>query len=141
MARGKEKKRVTHHQATIYSLLAVLGLLLMTIVLYGNETSECYSNLKRIGEALQAYKSEHGLLPENHHQLVPQYLEQLPNCPAIDFMAYRTVFGRGAGYGDPNDSEYFLVRCTSLKHHRDGFPAYDSDHGLLYDPPQERAGR
>ena len=44
----------------------------------------CRSNVKRIGEAIQAYRRDHaGQYPDSIHELYPQYLESLKTlvCP------------------------------------------------------------
>jgi hypothetical protein len=132
-------KRLRHQQVTLYSLLVLVAVVLIVGAFFAHNQRECESNLARIAEALEAYKTQHGAYPDNHHQLVPEHIEALPSCPSLDLMTYRTVFGRSAGYGDPASSDYFIIRCTGQEHGtmRGWFPAYDNVHGLLLQPPGE----
>lgn len=134
------KRRLKAHQVTFFSLLAV-GAAVLLFSLYPWDTLRtCESNIHLLKEAIEAYKADHGELPKNRRQLVPDYLPSLPTCPTLGLDTYRVAFGRRAGYGDPEDKEYYLIRCTAMEHYcPDGFPAYDTVYGMMYSSPIREA--
>lgn len=137
----KPKRRLKAHEVTLYSLLAVGAVALLFLSYRWNIRRNCESNLLLISQALDSYKTTHGELPMNRHQLVPDYLQSLPVCPSVGIDTYRVAFGRRAGYGDPEDDNYYLIRCTGMEHDCEpGFPAYDTKWGMLFVSPISEGG-
>lgn len=48
----------------------------------GSQAAGCAANRRAIESALQAYQAANGKPPSSLQQLVPQYLQKLPSCPA-----------------------------------------------------------
>ena len=134
----KPQRRLKAHEVTLYSLLAVGAVAFLLLSYRWNIRRNCESNILLISQALDSYKTSHGELPMNRHQLVPDYLPSLPECPSVGIGTYRVAFGRRAGYGDPEDDNYYLIRCTGMEHDCiAGFPAYDTRYGMLFAPPMQ----
>ena len=138
----KPKRRLKAHQVPLYSLLVVGAVALLFTWSPWNSRRICESNILLLSHALESYKATHGQLPMNRHQLVPDYLPSLPNCPSVGIDTYRVAFGRRAGYGDPEDGDYYLIRCTGMEHDcQAGFPAYDTKYGMMFAPPISERGQ
>lgn len=96
---------------------------------------ECKHNVKRIGRALEDYFRDHQEYPENQNQLIPDFLDEFPECPIVGCMTYRTSFGPHAGRNPFDNPDYFIVECCGDNHGVYGmtpnFPAYDSISGFM----------
>src|SRR5687768_4989061 len=56
--------------------------------------TNCRSNLKNIGPALEMYAADwNGKYPTSMSQLTPNYLKTIPECYAVDKMTYRVHYG------------------------------------------------
>lgn len=146
------RRKLTHTKVLVQSLAMLAGLCLAIYVLLeiiypralalitgmvpssSRQYAACQSNLKMVAAALDEYADNNeGVLPENHFQLIPDYLQALPQCPAAKRMSYHTEF-RTAGTG-----EHYRVICAGGYHRMQGctgrFPALDSALGMMKNEP------
>ena len=95
---------------------------------------ECARNLRGLALALEAYRRDHGHLPENQNHLRPKYLRKFPNCPEAKRMTYRTSFGPRIGKNPNDNPDYYLVECSGDNHKKSwvalNAPQYDGIQGL-----------
>jgi hypothetical protein len=94
----------------------------------------CKANLKNLATALEMYSSDFaGHYPTSLARLTPNYLQQIPTCPA----ARRDTYSGGFVSGQAPDR--YAVWCAGDNHPGLGLgpnlPAYDSVSGLLDRPP------
>ena len=91
--------------------------------------SACCYNLKNIGTAFLMWASDNGgRYPESAAQLTPDYLLQIPACPASGTDTYSASYRRGT------EPDWFQLRCDgdhSAAGQEKGLPAYTSDFGLI----------
>lgn len=76
----------------------------------------CERNLKVMAQGLEHYHEAHGEYPQNQYQLVPQYLQDIPSCPASGRQGYRTDFflsDKGV-----SGRQSFVIYCADNQHHR-----------------------
>ena len=57
-----------------------------------NRLTRCKSNLKNISIGLEMYEVDHQDLPDNLQALTPDYLTQIPACPAAGRDTYSESF-------------------------------------------------
>lgn len=144
--RSRPRISILHLLLLITGLFMGLGLAWWNVELFVPDylegrrmhgVSGCSANLTRIGMAIEAYSQEYGGLPRSQYDLVPNYLKELPTCPAAQRMSYRTAFGPYAGNNRSSEPFYFLVECCGENHGQallsPDFPAYDSKMGLIYE--------
>ena len=101
----------------------------------------CRRNLRSIGKALDRFAATHqGQYPpvetetEPLQGLIPEYLGQLPVCPTSG-AHYGARFGPGGQWNDSNVEKYYHVWCRGSHHETaNGFPWFDSLHGLVTSP-------
>jgi hypothetical protein len=109
--------------------------------------SNCKSNLKNIGTALEMYSSDYGgRNPDSLQKLVPRYLASIPTydgprrnqlIPEPFFWAYHDI-SRGKdtysiGYVVTSNPDNYTVYCSGHSHPgyiMRGFPQYDAIQGL-----------
>ncbi len=103
----------------------------------------CISALvKGVGSALEMYAQDHdGQLPENLQQLVPVYLNFIPECP----MAGRDTYSASYRKYFTAEGTGFIVACEGSHHEDagvlgDSAPLYHSTTGI-YCPRTEEATR
>lgn len=89
----------------------------------------CEANLKDLAAALRRYAASHdGHYPVSLTELVPGYLESLPECPTVSKDTY------SRGYEMMVNPDQFYVRCYgdhSASGLSEGFPLIDSQQGLV----------
>lgn len=107
----------------------------------GDEAAQhCIFNLDFIGLSLEMYNADEGRYPESLGQLTPDYLKQIPPCPAAESDSY------SAGYKAADGG--WSVHCSG-EHHQSakfpsGHPKADSASGIsagdwsypLFAPPR-----
>ena len=97
---------------------------------------QCRDNLVLIAGALKHYGAEHpGLLPDNLQQLVPQYLSELPQCPASGTDSYsKSYFWENRSFGVHQPRKVvFEVFCLGHHHKEAGWSEnrpYVSEEGV-----------
>lgn len=84
----------------------------------------CSSQLRNIGTALEMYYADHQRYPETLEALTPEYLGDLPTCPAPD----------SSGYGYSLEDELYVVICPGRNHSEKDYPRYTSTEGLVLEP-------
>lgn len=109
-------------------LVTIVFLSSSSIVLLGSRTSYkqlsgCRNNLNIMNKALDRYETDHqGRFPKRLSELTPQYLKQIPSCPA----------GGHYYYIDLGDT--WLIECTGNVHAESGLkgrhPALSNDCGI-----------
>jgi hypothetical protein len=98
------------------------------------ELTACKSNLKNIGTALEMWAIDNeGKFPESLGQLTPEYLREIPACPAAGLDTYSAAYTVTPREG--NDLNDYEVSCGG-HHHADvgleeGYPRYNSEQGLI----------
>lgn len=100
----------------------------------------CKSNLKNIGTALEMYSTHFaGKYPASLQQVVPNYLESLPECPSAGKMTYQATFGRQAPFNPDQYEDYYYVECHGSNHTKvsvtGDYPAYNGIQGLIERQP------
>jgi hypothetical protein len=91
------------------------------------QLTACQSNLKNIGTACEMYSTDHaGRYPKTLAELVPDYLQAIPTCPAAGSDTYSSTYKASTG------PDRFELACSGNHHkqRRDNLPAYNSVAGL-----------
>lgn len=71
----------------------------------------CKSNLETIGKALEAYSAEHkGQYPSVLGELVPRYIERIPDCPASSTDTY------SHSYKSRTKPDNYTLFCSGYNH-------------------------
>jgi len=94
----------------------------------------CKSNLKVLAAALEMYSDDHqGSYPATLSELVPRYLQSVPECPAPESQGYQAEFGRTAAHNTEGLDNYYLIQCSGAGHqgYPRNYPRYDSARGLV----------
>ncbi len=99
-------------------------------IAFSDKYSECCSNLKNIGTALEMYSTDYaGKYPAKLQQLVPNYLRLIPTCPAAGKDTY------SASYQVSKDGKNYSFYCKGHYHKSEGAPendpSYNSQTGLV----------
>lgn len=94
------------------------------------DLENCCINLTQMSEAFSNYaRVHHGAYPASQYELVPDYLAQLPTCPAARRLTHRTTFRPGG---------HFRIECTGRNHAALGvaanLPSWDTEPGLRRNP-------
>ncbi len=91
---------------------------------------ECNARILAIATAMENHKMARGHYPVSQYELVPTYLDKLPECPRAGRVTYRTSFTAPRQDG----SRGYRVECCGTTHSNlflaPNFPAYDSVRGL-----------
>lgn len=96
----------------------------------------CTSNLKNIVTALEMYQTDHpGSYPNSLHELTPNYLKTLPECPAAKADTYSTAY-LPTPSSESVSRPTFRVGCGGSHHvaakvSKPDHPAYDSVEGKM----------
>lgn len=94
----------------------------------------CSANLTSMGIAIEAYAKTEGHYPQSQHDLIPNYLKDIPLCPVVQRATYRTSFGPEIALNSTRRSDYFVVECCGANHRNvrvaANFPAFDNVRGL-----------
>lgn len=126
---------------TLPLLLSVLGVSLER----RDALTACKSYLKNYGTALEMYSTDHeGCYPDELAQLTPEYLRELPLCPAVPpgpvpallqpLLEPHPFGSRDYGYERVADESY-RVWCRSNAHFvGPGYPQYTSETRLVEAP-------
>lgn len=153
---GYRAKNQDQYRWTLLSRVLILPVLTYFIVLEGTwlwgvpptlsqSCSICGSNLKNIANALDQYESEHhGAFPRNLDQLVPKYLDALPQCLGgkeispegrVFFRLRGLELGDGYGYRLVNPKRYVIwCRSRGYADHTGRLqPWYESGSGRHYE--------
>ncbi len=94
------------------------------------DLTACKTNLKNIGTAMEMYATDwSGRYPPNLETLVPEYLDELPSCPAAG--EFRYAFEGSESERNINRyRDYFYLYCQGEHHTAVGvpgnLPAFDS---------------
>ena len=93
----------------------------------------CEYNLIHLGAALESYRADYTTYPRNLNELVPDYIDHLPNCPSAGKQTY------AAAYTVTPHGYHCELACTDK--HSGSYatkpPHYDSTKGMIY-PDAER---
>jgi len=72
---------------------------------------DCKSNIKNLSTACEMYSTDNsGRYPTSLAQLTPQYLKELPTCPAVSADTY------SEGFQSVSNPDAFSVVCTGWHH-------------------------
>jgi len=78
-----------------------------------HDLTECKSNVKNIGTALEMYCTDNsGRYPPSLDLLLPNYLKAIPTCPAVGHETYRS------SYQSVSIPDNYTVSCQSGRHRR-----------------------
>jgi hypothetical protein len=104
------------------------------------QLTACKSNLKNIGTALEMYSTDFsGKYPpaedgKGFNMLVPNYLREIPACPAAGSVTY-VYQGSKFELNVPKYTDYYFFQCTGNNHEgadvTGDFPAYDGISGVI----------
>lgn len=94
---------------------------------------KCQSNCVKINTALEEYADQHGgRFPESLEELVPEYLEVIPTCPAAGRDTYSESYM--VRYDKGADEWYYTFCCKGRHHFRHiksaDCPYFSSSEGL-----------
>ncbi len=82
---------------------------------HGSPYTQCQSNLKNIGTALEMYSTDNqGRYPRTLSQLTPDYLKIVPTCSAAGMDTYSRSFE--SFYGPENKIDSYTVFCMGDFH-------------------------
>ena len=102
----------------------------------------CRGNLTEIASSVSKYARRHrSQYPKSLSQLVPNYLAQIPVCPAADSDTYSAgySFGLNAPQNELKKRDYFYVACTGSHHdlplYGPNLPAFHPHWGVLPELP------
>ena len=100
------------------------------------ELTACKSNLKNIGTALEMYSTDYsGRYPNEMDLLTPNYLRNIPECPAAEEVTYRLRTGLDAPGNDAGYEDYYHVECHGPNHTSvsgpENYPQYNAIEGLV----------
>lgn len=94
-----------------------------------SQLADCSNNLKQVAAQLELFKADHESYPGALTELLPQYLQKLPVCPAGGKYVYRRH----------DDGEGYTLLCQGDAHRAAGLPSnrptFDSVDGLNADRP------
>lgn len=104
------------------------------------QLSACKSNLKNLGTAMEMYATDNsGKYPDDMAKLTPEYLRDIPECPAAGRVSYALYTGLKAPGNESNSEDYYYFECQGENHAGHGlaenFPAYSALMGLLESEP------
>lgn len=104
------------------TLAAALGVMLFVLLMnfeHGNtvaatSAASCQRRLNEVCQAIESYRSDHGKLPGDLGQLVPDYIQEIPNCPSAGFDTF------SPSYRVDSEKGSFVVYCEGNYHKKDG---------------------
>lgn len=83
----------------------------------------CKNNLKEIATAMEMYSTDwSGRYPGTLTELVPEYIDEIPACPAAGVATYRMELGEDAPQNPSGLRDYFHLRCSGKNHLAVGVP-------------------
>jgi hypothetical protein len=85
----------------------------------------CDYNLSHLAGALESYRADHTTYPKALSQLVPDYIDHLPNCPNAGKESYST------GYSTSPYGYKYVLKCNH-KHPNYEPPVYQSEKAVIY---------
>jgi hypothetical protein len=99
------------------------------------QLTACKSNLKNIGTALEMYSTDYsGKYPKEMSLLTPNYLINIPDCPAAGQDTYSDTLQTGpdAPGNEPGFEDYYAFYCQGHHHPQtqENFPKYNGIVGL-----------
>ena len=102
----------------------------------------CQVALKQIATGLEMYATDHsGHYPADLSELVPTYLDKMPECPTAGKNTYGEGYtvGRSALHNDQDWEDFFHLACAGHYHQEAGLapnmPACNARLGLMPDMP------
>lgn len=102
----------------------------------------CQVALKQIATRLEMYATDHnGHYPARLTELVPTYLDKMPECPTAGKDTYSAGYtvGRAAPHNDQDWEDFYHVACAGHYHEEAGLgpdmPACNARLGLMPDMP------
>lgn len=129
---------------TIGALLLIFSIILLGLKAWDHHNLEkqnsikkvgqCFINLSKIAVALENYVEDHdGKLPANLRELVPEYLQEVPHCPAAGTDTYSESFHIIEKESEnPEQPRVYVIYCKGFNH---------KDAGLGNDSPRFEKGR
>lgn len=102
------------------------------------QLTACKSNLKNVATALEMYSTDwSGHYTDDLDKLVPNYLREIPECPAAEKVTYKETFQTGpdAPLNEANFQDYFYLECNGNHHseNAENHPQYTSVIGLVWE--------
>ncbi len=96
---------------------------------------ECKVNIRKISDALVLYAGVHdGKYPAKLEELVPEYMEKLPDCPSAGFASYHLGYQYYNNEKDPTENAYTIF-CFGENHgavtNSANYPLYSSRQGFF----------
>jgi hypothetical protein len=114
---AKENKNLLIVCTLILFIAAGQGLRIVQRQEQQKALTACKSNLKNLGTAMEMYSTDfQGRYPEDMNKLVPEYLEEIPNCPAANRATYRLETGVDATHNDAGFKDYYYLYCGGENH-------------------------
>jgi len=151
-AAGQEMSRVMKAFLHRYSFALIVAACLFTLAhsTYKNHHNDqlgtCKSNLRALGLAMEMYSTDNSArYPDNFADLVPEYIDQIPQCPASTEASYILHLGPDAPWNDAGFSDYYYICCAGQNHLQAGVPKNlpatnsISDHHAPYHPQEDRS--
>jgi len=121
----------------VFFILPILAAIIVPNFLRARSSGSltaCQSNLKNIGTGMEMYASDNAdLYPDSLDAVAPDYLRQIPTCPAAGSNTYR--------YESAPDYSAYTVFCQGNHHTHvrvgPDQPSYNSRTGLETMPPAD----
>lgn len=111
----------------IIAILAAVTLPRFMVARYRAYLSACMANERNIATALETYRNDNRVYPNDTLSLVGGDLNKLPTCPSAPGVTYQ--------YDRAPEGDAFTVVCAGYHHfqltgHLQGFPQYSAASGL-----------
>ncbi|GEM_PF-2809294 len=127
------KPAVTGRVGISYELGEIMADMLLSKLTMARQISSlegCVNNLSNIGMAIELYGEDHrNTLPPDLENLVPDYLQTMPRCPAGGLYRY-----------EQRGSKDYIIRCTGNVHAQAGVsgdnPSYTPSLGVNRNMPE-----
>lgn len=132
--------------AILVAVLAVAAWLTRDWRTPDERLTECKTNLKNIGTALEMYSTDwSGKYPASLVKLTPNYLKTIPVCPTTHTDTYTggASFGSGAPLNTQGYQDYYYLCCRGANHADAGLaldlPAYNALPGCCLERAPDRS--
>lgn len=124
----------------VIAIIAILAAILVPNFIRARaqgQLTACKSNLKNIGTACEMYSTDwSGKYAAGLSTLSPNYLKEIPECPAAGSDTYTSAYTTGTtAYNSPAFQDYYFLFCSGTFHTSvslpSNYPQYDGISGLL----------
>jgi hypothetical protein len=119
----------------ILGLLGVLALIALGAQTLDREDAQrdlegCKSNLNNLSTAMEMYSTDwSGHYPNRFDKLVPNYLKELPPCPATGSVTYEMEYGPRAPHNEEGFQDFYYLYCSGANHSGIGLAENQPNHG------------